>query len=181
MRYLSSQVKLSMAVLLLGVACGVRSTETIEGNRASNSQTPQTGSNKSQVQAPGELCNRISDIKSFPMKGERGEDATYDAFMDAGDSVISCLIDKVTDSTVMDDPRSEPGYPDVEIRVGDIAYFLLVDITKLNFTEPFPPSLQRDYKREGVYAYFKFVKRQENRILLQHNLHDWYEKKRPKS
>jgi hypothetical protein len=181
MRYLSSQVKLSILVLLLSVACGVRSTETFQGNRAKNSQTPQIGSNKSQVQAPSELCNRISDIKAFPMKGERGEDATYDALMNEGDAVVPCLIDKVTDSTVMNDPRSEPGYPDVEIRVGDIAYFLLVDITKLGFTEPFPPSLQRDYKREGVYAYFKFVKKQENRMLLQHNLHDWYDKKRRRS
>jgi len=175
MRYLSSQAKLSVVVLLLGVACGVRSTETFEASRAKNSQTPQLGSNKSQGQPPSELCNRISDIKSFPMKGERGEDAIYDAFMDAGDAVSPCLIDKVTDSTVMNDPRSEPGYPDVEIRVGDIAYFLVVDITKLSFTEPFPQSVQRDYKREGVYAYFKFVKDPANRQRLQDRLRAWYQ------
>src|SRR5205807_311381 len=104
------------------------------------------------VQNPNELCNRISEINTLPMKGEKGEDAVYDAFMVAGDKVVPCLIEKVTDATKMRDPRSEPGFPDVEVTVGDIAFFLLVDITKINFTEPLPSDVRKQYEESGVYA-----------------------------
>ena len=114
------------------------------------------------------------------MKREKGEDAVYDAFMDAGYSVLPCLIDKVTDTTTMPDPRPEPGFPDVEFRVGDIAYFLLTDITKLGFTELLPPAVTKEYKDDGVYAYFKFVRNPANRQMLQDKLHEWYQRNQNK-
>lgn len=128
-------------------------------------------------QDPSSLCSRISEIKVLPLKGEAGEDLTYDAFMAAGESVVPCLIEKVTDSTEMRDPRQEPRYPDITTTVGDIAYFLLVDIAKLDFTQALPPNVQERFKEEGVYAYFKYVQRDEHRKILQDNLHKWYRQK----
>ncbi len=95
---------------------------------------------------------------------------------DVGYAVVPCLIDKVTDTTTMRDPRSEPGFPDVEVTVGDIAFFLLVDIIKINFTEPLPSDVRKQYEESGVYAYFKFVKNPGNRKKLQDNLRAWYQK-----
>jgi hypothetical protein len=110
------------------------------------------------------------------MKGDRGEDPIYDAFMDAGHAAVPCLIQKVTDTTKIPDPRQEPGFPDVEVRVGDIAFFLIIDITHLEFTRLLPPYVQKDYKAQGVYAYFRFVQTEANRSKLQHSLDDWYRK-----
>jgi hypothetical protein len=93
----------------------------------------------------------------------------------SGNKVVPCLIDRVTDATKMRDPRQEPGFLDVEIRIGDIAYFLLTDITKIDFTESLPPQFQSEYKHEGVYAYFRYVKKAENRRKLQERLRAWYE------
>ena len=98
----------------------------------------------------------------------------YDAFMDAGEKVVPCLIDKVlSDSTKMRDPRQEPGYPDIEVRTGDIAYFLIVDITKLDFTRLLPPSIQN----RGGICHFKYVHDLNNRKALQQSLRSWYSKK----
>jgi len=113
-------------------------------------------------------------MKVFPIKGDKGEDPIYDAFIDSGDAVVPCLIEKVTDATKIRDPRQEPSFPDIEIRTGDIAYFLLVDITKLHFTELLPDEVKQKYKEVGVYAYFKFVENPANRKRLRDNLEAWY-------
>jgi hypothetical protein len=132
-------------------------------------------------QDPSSLCNRIPEIKVMPVKGERGEDPVYDAFIDAGDGVVPCLIERVTDATEIRDPRPEPGFADIQVKIGDIAYFLLVDITKLHFTELLPREIQQEYKDVGVYAYFDFVRQPANREKLQDELRKWYEKKYGKS
>src|SRR5580765_4939645 len=108
------------------------------------------------------LCNRVLQIKVLPFKGEPGLDANYDALINAGKSSIPCLIGKVTDTTRIRDPRSEPGYSGIQVRVGDVAYFVLADIAKTSFVELLPPRVQREWKDVGVLAYFKFVQRKPN-------------------
>jgi hypothetical protein len=161
-------------VIALGASCG-RSVErtTAAYNDSPDRKESPSPYGVSKTQDPSALCNRISEIKILPMKGEKGDDATYDDFMKAGDAVVPCLIERVTDTTKMRDPRQEPGYPDVEIRIGDIAFFLMVDITKIPFTEPLPAEVQKEYAEDGVYAYFKFVKKPENRKKLQDALRTW--------
>src|SRR5258708_38175559 len=87
----------------------------------------------SQVAVAGRVCNRLSQIKVLPLKGEPGLDPNYDAFMSAGQSAIPCLIGKIIDTKKMRDPRSEPGYQGIDVRVGDVAYFVLADIAKTAF------------------------------------------------
>lgn len=141
-------------------------------NIAENQQPP---ASSSPLDAKA-LCNRIPEIQIFPMKGEKGADPIYDDFMAAGDRVIPCLIEQVTDTKVITDPRQEPGYPDLQTRVGDIAYFLIVDITKLEFTRLLPTQVQKRYKSDGVYAYFEWVANPANRITLRDSFNDWYRK-----
>ena len=118
------------------------------------------------------LCDRVSEIKILPFKGEHVDDAAYNALIEAGDSVLPCLIAKVTDTRRMRDPRQAPTYPDV--RVGDVAYFVLVHIAKIGFVEMFPAKVQDNYKAEGVYAYFEFMRKKRNRVWLQRKLNEWY-------
>jgi hypothetical protein len=77
----------------------------------------------------------------------------------------------------MRDPRQAPGYAGIEMRVGDVAYFVLADIAKIGFIEMFPAKLQERYKAEGVYAYFEFVQKKRNREWLQRKLNEWYRSK----
>lgn len=117
------------------------------------------------------LCSLVSEIKVLPMKGEKGIDTIYDALIAAGDAVVPCLIDKVADTTPMPDPRQTPKFS--ETTVGDVAFFVLVDSTDLDFIAPLPPEVRQAYRDEGVYAYFDYVAKIDNRLKLQRNLRDW--------
>ena len=103
------------------------------------------------------LCNRVAEIKELPMKGDRGIDAAYDAIVAAGETVVPCLIDKITDTRPMRDPRCPP-FSD-HTTVGDVAYFVLSDITKLDFIGMLPEKIQTKYKNEGAYVYHDYVAR----------------------
>lgn len=118
-----------------------------------------------------DLCNQVSEIKILPMKQIRRRDATFDAFMEAGVRVIPCLIEKVTDETPMPDPCEAPKYDDT--RVGDVAYFLICDITQVDFVMLMPPEVEAKYRDQGVYAYFEFVENPKNRKRLQES-REWY-------
>ena len=89
-----------------------------------------------------------------------------------GDSALPLLIDKISDTTRMRDPRQSPIYEN--IRVGDIAYFIFIEISNKNFDFIFSEDLKKDYKKEGVYAYFRFVQNYQNRIKLKKKLREWY-------
>ncbi len=122
------------------------------------------------------LCNRVAEIKELPHHyDERGVDAVYDALAEAGESVVPCLIEKVTDTTVMPDPRC----PRISgaTKVGDVAYFVLVGIMKIGFAELFPADVQKQYKINGVYAYHDYIERKGKRKQLQSKLREWYRQK----
>lgn len=163
--------------LLLSVqifpSCGSDNTkvhrELVQAQQAS---TPIVSDLDAQVSA---LCERIPEIKVLPFHDERGEDATYDAFMDAGEKVVPCLIEKLTDVGLTPDPRITLKFP--ETTIGDIAYFLLIDITKLEFAEMLPPKVQKDYKANGVWAYHAYVSKVKHRKELQRRFDEWYRKK----
>lgn len=59
---------------------------------------------------PELLCSRLAEIKMITFRGERGYDKTFDAFLDAGDDVVPCLIKRVLDSSKMKSPIHVPGY-----------------------------------------------------------------------
>ena len=146
----------------------------VTGNpQSSNANAQEPSPNPTPID-PKFLCDRVPQIKILPFKGEQGKDATYDSLMVAGDAVIPCLIDRVTDVTPMQDPRESLKFEDT--RVGDIAYFVLTDITGMDFTAPLPTRVKREYKDEGVYAYFRFVEKLENRQKIQNALRAWFKK-----
>jgi len=121
------------------------------------------------------LCNRVSEIKEIPFKDKAGVDADYDALIEAGETVVPCLIEKVSDTTVMPDPRC-PHVTD-ETRVRDVAYFVLVRITKIGFAEFLPADVQEKFKTEGVYAYHEYLEGKGKRKQLQSKLREWYRQK----
>ena len=122
-----------------------------------------------------ELCDRVAEIIHLPFKGEKIADDAYNSFLQAGKAAIPCLIERVIDTRKMRDPRQAPTYSDV--RVGDVAYFVLVRLANIDFVEMLPSKVQEKYKTEGVYAYFDFARRKQNREWLRRKLREWYRKK----
>jgi hypothetical protein len=134
-----------------------------------------TGSALSQTSKQSDivrLCNRVAEIKELPMKGDPGVDAAYDAIVAAGETIVPCLIDKIADTRPMRDPRCPP-FSD-HTTVGDVAYFVLTRITKLNFIELLPGNIQTKYKNEGAYAYHDYMARKGARRQLQSKVRKWW-------
>jgi len=75
----------------------------------------------------------------------------------------------------MQDPRQAPKVTGV--RVGDVAYFMFVDLAKLDFVELLPPDARKKYERDGVYGYFQYIDEGDNRKKLQELAYKWYEQK----
>lgn len=114
------------------------------------------------------LCSRLAELKHIPSyPGEASEDTIYNGFMKTGKKAIPCLIDKITDSTVIDDPMDAPHVQG--FTVGDAAVFLLLYITKMQWKpdEMFPPEYARRWKDDGIYAYFAYTEKAENRKAFQ--------------
>jgi len=136
-------------------------------------------SQSSELDAPRNiaLCKRVAEIKELPKNNYTGVDAAYDALIEAGDDVVPCLIERVTDTTIVHDPRC----PIISrgTTVGDVAYFVLIDIVKIGFVELLPADVQEKYKTAGVYAYHEHIETKGARKRLQAKLHQWYRKKHP--
>ena len=141
---------------------------------ADESPSPTPIAVKSPIADPNALCSRVSEIKSLSDRVPPNDPA-HIAILEAGEAVLPCLIKKLADSTPMEDPRGVPGPTDT--RVGDVAYFLIVDIGKLDFIELLPVEVQKEYETEGYFAYHCFVSKRKNRLQLQAKLRKWYEQK----
>lgn len=107
------------------------------------------------------------------MKGEPGVDAAYDAIVGAGTTVVPCLIRQITNTQRMRDPRCPPFSN--RTTIGDVSYFVLIDITNLDFIELLPPDVRRKFKTDGAYAYEAYISRKGARRQLQSRLLSWYQ------
>lgn len=120
------------------------------------------------------LCKSLPEIKKLPFKGEAIDDGVYNKIITQGNKIVPCLIEKITNTAKMRDPRTAPTYPN--FKVGDLAFFLLLEITKTPLEQMLPDAVKREIKDEGVYAYFRYVNRVGNRKTLQKNWKAWLKK-----
>lgn len=141
-----------------------------------------TSSNSQSGVTPKEakaLCETVKAINELPRDwGEKGVDKTYDAIVDAGEKVVPCLIDQITDLTVMKDPRC----PTISTAttIGDVSYFILVDLMEIEFTLLLPEDVVTDFKTNGVYAYHNYIDRNGSRKELQTKLRELWKSKKEK-
>ena len=121
------------------------------------------------------LCDRVAHIKIIPYRNESGRDVDYDALIAAGKTVVPCLIQLVADTRPMRDPREgDPGYAGTTYRVGDTAFFVVGTIMKIDYARMLPSSYQGVWNNSGIFAYFKYVQRPQNRTRLVRRLRAWY-------
>lgn len=150
------------------------------GESKPNAHQPPIKSQDSKLIAKAEaLCDRLSEIKRMPFHNEKVDDEVYNGLIELKEAAIPCLIDKLTDTTRMTDPRQAPSVSD--FRVGDVAFFVLLDIVNVPFDVPFerilPQEVMSKWEDEGVYAYFKYTETPENRKLLQERWRTWFQQK----
>lgn len=114
------------------------------------------------------LCYRLSHLKTIPYdRSKPSGDPVYDELIAAGKQAIPCLIDKITDTSIIPDPREAPVITD--FRVGDAAVFMLMIITGVDAhpEKMLPPHYAKMWKEEGIYSYFYYVEKPSNRRQLQ--------------
>ncbi len=58
--------------------------------------------------------------------------------------------------------------------IGDVAYFMIIEITNLGFDDMLPTNVQAKYKTEGALAYHEYIARKGKRRQLQSKLLAWY-------
>jgi hypothetical protein len=99
--------------------------------------------------------------------------------MQKGREAVPCLIEKITDTTRMKDPRTAPKVPN--FRVGDAAVFMLLYITRENWQPEtmLSPEYAKYWETEGVYSYFAFVEKPQNRKKIQQWWKDWKKRTEP--
>lgn len=161
----------SLSLTLFSLACHT-SNKDLKVLSVAPSGLPSVQDNPIEDSQPA--CNHISEIKILPFAEEPVDDPAYNALIKAGEKAIPCLIDKVSDTTPMPDPRQAPK---VDTVVGDIAFFVLIDLTKVDFTELLPHEVRRKFEEEGIYAYFEYTEKIKNRKKLQKSLYEWYRQK----
>jgi hypothetical protein len=126
------------------------------------------------------LCYRLAQLKNIPYDSSKpAGDPVYDELIAAGKQAIPCLIDKITDTSIIPDPRE--GDPVItDFRVGDAAVFMLMIITGVEAhpEKMLPPRYAKLWKEEGIYSYFSYVEKPSNRRQLQVWWRNWVKNSR---
>ena len=123
------------------------------------------------------LCDRIGEIRTLPFRGEQVDDDVFNAFLEHGRNAIPCLIVAITDTNPMPDPRKAPKYDDVV--VGDVAVFVLLEITGKPIQEMLPAEISAEFSAKGVYAFFRYVQDPKKREIIQGIWKQWWEVHQP--
>ncbi len=156
-----------VALTLILTACD---TGQSKAGRQQKPITQQDAAARAKVEA---LCHRLSEIKVMPFAREEVSDEIYTGLAEMKEAALPCLIDQLTNTTSMRDPRREPTHSDF-FTVGDAAFFTLIRIVDVPLDEVLPTELMSRWHEEGLYAYFEYVQTQEHRMALQAKWRDWY-------
>jgi hypothetical protein len=125
-----------------------------------------------------DLCERVKEIRILPMKGEPVQDDAYNVLKANRHAVLPCLVEKLTDTTQVPDPRKAPKY--AKVTVGDVALFLIVEFGDVELTQFLPDSVKGQFDAQGIYAYFDYVADVEHRKTIQKEAREWLIKRTEK-
>ena len=120
-----------------------------------------------------ELCNRLISIDTLPDKEPAVTNPIYESLILKGDEAIPCLVENISDTTPIPDPRYSVTHWQ-HFAVGDTAVFILLKILSKDenskweklMLEMLPPKYAAEWESNGVYAYFNYVSEERNRKVL---------------
>jgi len=119
------------------------------------------------------LGEKLRKIETVPFKGEPVEDKYYNEIVNQSDDFVTCFAEQIENTSPMKDPRKCPPYNN--FLVGDLAYMLFIRQTGISFDYFFPIEVQIKYKDQGIYAYFAYVEKPQNRKELAEKCQKWCE------
>lgn len=123
--------------------------------------------------AADDVCAGVRDIRYLPVKaGQTGLDAAYDALWQRRDAANACLVELVASDERMTDPRDEPTKSG-NFRVGDLAFFLLLDFYDVPLESFVPAAVASNYTSDGVTAYFDWIAQPGSRVELLASVRAW--------
>ncbi|HEX6126725.1 MAG TPA: hypothetical protein VFZ23_15240 [Pyrinomonadaceae bacterium] len=131
-----------------------------------------------------ELCDRLISIDTMPTHDPTITDPIYESLIAKGDDAIPCLVEKISDTRPMPDPRySVPHWQ--HYKVGDTAVLTLLDIVSRDdsewenlMIESLSPKYAEEWRTNGIYAYFNYVSEVKNRKELQRWWTKWLKENR---
>jgi len=132
---------------------------------------------------PEQLCSRLAEIKTLPTHEPTPTDPIYEALLAKGYAAIPCLVENIGNGKQVPDPRySVPTWH--SYAVGDTALFTLLDILskgdsndwERRLLESLPEKSRKEWKTNGIYAYFNYVLESRNRTELQQWWKNWLSK-----
>lgn len=121
------------------------------------------------------LCNQLRFVHTIPFKGEAVDDDMYNGLISQGMLVAPCLIDNITNTNEMIDPRQMTPYSD--FKEGDLAVFILLDITGQKIEDFLPSKEKERFITEGIWVYFDYVASNYNRKEFQNKWSKWLDKR----
>lgn len=121
---------------------------------------------------PPAECKKIAYISEFPFKDiGTPRDPVYRVLRAVREATIRCLIEEVTNNTLMQNPTVNP--EPSKVAVGDIAFFIWWRVTGAEFDELFPDYVVNRYRENGIASYFEYIQVPGNRMRLQDRLNQW--------
>jgi hypothetical protein len=170
-----------VCVISLGSSCSSLRTDAAQNHFVKTGSpiasptvlTDQSNQGMNDVDVEG-LCNKLREIKTIPYDpSEKTGDPVHDGLMTAGLKAVPCLVERITDTEKTENAYVIPEAPN--FRVGDAAVFMLIAITGQSWvpSEMFPPKYAEMFKTEGMYAYFAYVEKPENRKKFQNWWKNW--------
>ena len=170
-----------LIVATVAFSCSSSQLSKVESEKRSveivgNPRPTLSMSNTPSARSSFDLCKRLGELKKIPYeKNEVADDPVFDGLMKQGQRAIPCLIDRVIDTHVIEDPRD--GDPHIHgFTVGDAAVFMLLNITDVQPEAMLPPEFAQHWNDQGIYSYFAYVEKRQNRKVLQNWWRNWAKK-----
>lgn len=108
---------------------------------------------------PQYLCDHLAELKKMPWEvGEISGDAVYDAIRRKHYDTLPCLVDKITDMHLAENPTGAPFMAGLTYRVGDTAVLMLMDYGNMYWPRGMLSKKYEDmFQDEGMFAYYYYV------------------------
>jgi hypothetical protein len=115
----------------------------------------------------GTPCATLPAIQDPPtLIGKPASDPAYEAIKASGKDAVPCLVMALADTRPLDHPQTLPGTK-LDFTIGDLAFFLLVDLGQVDFMRALPPDVAARVPARGAFAYFDWIIAPGNRERLQ--------------
>jgi hypothetical protein len=121
--------------------------------------------------AEADCISLIRGVTEMPFKNDLPAEGNYYHLLSiSGDKAVTdCLLNQVTNTSRMPDPRMSVPNKREFVAIGDVAIFMLVEMYDMSFTTFMD---EKEWDNMGIFSYFKYVETEGAREGIQATLRD---------